>query len=223
MSENVWRVFIDDATPSGSETDQTYQIITQELEPTTSIAGSDIDATQTTLLKRRFEQDTIRVDTIAEKTASSGVTVDGVLHKDSVTTSSYEQSIYTTVTDINYNGTSAVNAGTSVTLAAGTWLLSWQAALQTDAVNTIYSFVATSNSGNADLNAVSGSIQSLVALSAAEKFMVGGSIIVTPGSSTTYYHMFQLNGGGTSVALDMSIGSFPDPDNTPSMCAVRIG
>lgn len=55
MTENIWRVYIDDLTPAGEETNNTYQLIEQEAEPTVSIAGSTIDTTKTALVIQRKE------------------------------------------------------------------------------------------------------------------------------------------------------------------------
>lgn len=109
MSENVWRVYI---TASGGvgETPNSYQYITQEAEPTVSALGAPIDTNKTVKTVTRFSLDTIRANTISERTAASGVTVDGVLLKDNdITTSG----------NIQGNGTLVADTITELTTSGG--------------------------------------------------------------------------------------------------------
>lgn len=71
MSQNQWRVFIDDA--GAGILDQTYEIIVQESEPSMSTGGFSINPIFTVLVKKRFELDTIRVDNVLERIDDEGV------------------------------------------------------------------------------------------------------------------------------------------------------
>lgn len=110
MSQNIWRVYINDSSPNNGETTGSYQLITQELEPTYSIAGSSIDTSQTTLVIQKFAQDTIRVNNILENTSAEGVTVEGVLMKDNDVKSSKGDFAWT---DSSFQKLSASDATTN--------------------------------------------------------------------------------------------------------------
>ena len=123
--------------------------------------------------------------------------------------------------DITWNGTTVVNLR-SLSLEAGTWLLIGQTSFThatTGGVN--YIWMATSASSVLDADRVSGSQASFSTASGRHWYKFMG--VVSPSSTTTYYLNCKLNGSGTSVCIDISIGTgIGNPDQAPAIYAVRL-
>lgn len=130
-------------------------------------------------------------------------------------------------TDVNWNGTTPVDIGISITLDPGTWFLTAShCLLLRGGTNACYLYLSTANDStakNVGVRVAGTEMTLFVDSSSFHRQYYSASVIVTPSTSTTYYIMGNLNGAGTEIMVDYSIaGGLPDPDMNGSIKAVRI-
>lgn len=143
--------------------------------------------------------------------------VDGKDVSDLPNQNTYVYSRYSTVGNLSWNGTTPVQI-TSISLAAGTWVIHYDANVYGDGTQSGYTYICTTS--NDESTAVLGTCQ----MSYGDTFhSTSGTAVVTPASATTYYLCGMLNGAGAGVMIYNHYGAAKtNPDMTCSMWGLRM-
>ena len=131
----------------------------------------------------------------------------------------FEQNTYTTVTDLDYNGTTEVDVPGTITLTAGDWLIGYSLTLRTPSVaDDILVYIQ-----DAANNPVSTSKTFLTKNITTIRHTVTKAFVFT-ASATDYRLTFKLNSTGTiSPAVEMSaLSGVADPDQVPVLWAIDL-
>ena len=133
---------------------------------------------------------------------------------------SFEQNTYTTIADLNYNGTSEVDVPGSITLTAGDWLIGYSVTLRTPSTSPDDILVYVQDGSNTIVDA---SRTHLADNTTFSRHSVSKAFIFT-ATATTYRLTFRLNSTATvSPAVEMSaLSGVTDPDQVPVLWAYRL-
>jgi len=130
------------------------------------------------------------------------------------------QNTYTTLTDINYSGTTEVDIPGSIALTSGTWVVGYTLALRAPNVSDS-PIVHVRDASN---NIVPVSQTFLTEAGTSNRRTVTKSYIFTETSNVSYKLSFRLDtSSATSVAVEMTGFSSADPDQVPLLWAIRVG
>ena len=131
------------------------------------------------------------------------------------------QNVYTTVTDLNYSGTSEVDIPGTMTLTSGSWILGYSLAL--NAPNVSDSMLVHVRDSSDNIVGVSKTF--VTEVSTSSRHTISRSFFLTQIlTSEDYKISFRLNSSGdTSVAVEMSGFAGADPDQVPVLWGVRLG
>lgn len=135
--------------------------------------------------------------------------------------SRYQQGTYTTITDINYNGTSNVLiSGCTLTLKPGTYIVGYKISLFANGTkSSIVSLIKNPSGTPAD---TAGSLSKSRG-STNTRRSLAKMFPLTVAAETEYQLAFRSDGVGSGVGVDMAIGTGEaDPDTVPTVWAVQV-
>lgn len=133
---------------------------------------------------------------------------------------SFKTASRSTASDLNWNGTTVINL-TSISLEAGTWLITAQTAF-TSSTTATTSYMYISDVSASSSTYITGT-QGYNFISTGSRQQYATSTVVQPSSTTTYYFNAKLNSAGAGVCIDYSLGTgIADPDAQPHMTATRL-
>ena len=133
----------------------------------------------------------------------------------------YQQGTYTTITDVNYNGTTNVLiSGCTLSLKVGTYIVGYKMTLLANGTNASIATLVEDPLGTpAD---TAGSLSASGGASATRRYLAK-MFPLTVAAATDYQLGFRSSAAGSGVGVDMSIGNGEaDPDTVPVVWAVQI-
>lgn len=134
-------------------------------------------------------------------------------------TTAFDQNTYTTITDLNYNGTTEVDVPGTITLTAGDWLIGYSLTLRVpSSPDTILAYVQDASNVIVDASRTH-----LADNTTTTRHTVTKAFIFT-ATATSYRLTFRLDSTATtSVAVEMSaLSGVTNPDQVPVLWAYRL-
>lgn len=171
---------------------------------------------------------TLYVKDIVEASPDAGVNIEGLNVTDQIVYAGdpiygdglyAKDDTYVTTTDIDYNGTTAVDTPLSLTLEAGTYLCGY--CFSCDSTDNILTQIWVSDSTTTVVDESRCSVQS----TAASNAMCVNRMFVATLTAETYTVRFnKLSGSVTTAAIDMAgaFSGYADPDQVPCFFAIKL-